>query len=276
MAPRKHPLPKIGERFGRWTVTGAPLRNTAREPFRAPCRCDCGSEVLVMFASLYSGKSRSCGCLKDEKAASRVRTHGWSGTSLHTRWQSMLNRCYRPSEAAYKNYGGRGILVCSEWRASFVNFRDWALANGYQDNLQLDRTNNDGNYEPSNCRWVQRIININNRRSTKVLTAFGETKNLVDWLRDSRCVVGGRVLRERIREGWSHERAIAEPQRDTAGNPRSHRITAFGETKLMADWARDKRCAVGYFRLRDRLYAGWPPERALTEPKQPGKPLKFR
>jgi hypothetical protein len=131
----------------------------------------------------------------------------------------MRQRCLSPRDHRWGDYGGRGIQICAEWQSDFRAFRDWALSHGYEDGLQLDRINNDGNYEPDNCRWVSRVTNMRNRRNSRQLTAFGETKHAKEWCNDSRCVVGFDLLSHRLRRGWSHEEAITR-QRS------KHRATA--------------------------------------------------
>jgi hypothetical protein len=132
-------------------------------------------------------------------------------------WRNMLARCASPRSKDYVNYGGRGITVCREWMLSFDLFCEWGLDNGYRFGLQLDRINNDGPYEPDNCRWVDAETNGQNKRNNHHLTAFGETKTLARWSRDSRCSVSAHVLSSRVRDGWEAERAITAPSTRTAG-----------------------------------------------------------
>ena len=118
--------------------------------------------------------------LKREK--SPARTHGYSADypKLFGTWETMKSRCENPNREKYKDYGGRGISVCEDWHDAKA-FCEWALANGYKEGLQLDRINNDGNYEPSNCRWVTPKENSRNRRNTRYLTVNGETKSVAEW-----------------------------------------------------------------------------------------------
>lgn len=110
------------------------------------------------------------------------RTHGFSSDcpNLYNVWQTMKNRCRNPKREKYKDYGARGIKVCEEWQDA-KNFCEWALQSGYADGMQIDRIDVNGNYEPSNCRWVTPKVNSRNRRNTVYLTVEGETKSVAEW-----------------------------------------------------------------------------------------------
>jgi hypothetical protein len=122
----------------------------------------------------------------------------------------MHNRCRNPHVQRYPEYGGRGISVVHEWD-SFVPFRDWAIANGYDDTLQIDRINGNGPYAPNNARWVTAKLNSRNRRSSRMVTALGETKTLAEWSDDARCAVAYGTLKFRVRQGWNADVAITSP-----------------------------------------------------------------
>lgn len=175
----------VGKRFGRLVVEKMQSRKAGIVKWE--CICDCGKRTVVDSHCLVRGQTRSCGCLKREIASDRFRNtdsknenngnfkHGMSHKPLHLIWSSMRQRCNNPKSDAFKNYGGRGISVCKEWDESFVQFCKWALDNGYSCGLTIDRINNDGNYEPSNCRWVDRKAQNNNTRRTIRLTVFGKS-----------------------------------------------------------------------------------------------------
>lgn len=147
----------VGVRFGRLVVISR-AENIKRNT-RWNCRCDCGNEIVAYGCHLKSGRTKSCGCLNSELASDRFKTHGKTNTRLFCIWQNMHKRCEYQGHKQYKNYGGKGIKVCEEWK-DFVSFFEWSMANGYRDDLTIDRINPSGNYEPSNCQWLTRSENI--------------------------------------------------------------------------------------------------------------------
>lgn len=128
------------------------------------CRCECGNIVETTANRLTHGFIKSCGCLQKERASECNKTHGMSNTKIFMVWQDMVARCTRKTHHAYKYYGKRGIKVCNEWIDNFMNFYNWSINNGYQKGLTIDRINNDGNYEPNNCRWTTMYVQCHNRR----------------------------------------------------------------------------------------------------------------
>ena len=164
-----------GQRFGRLVVIEATRERYGRNIIWR-CKCDCGNIAFVRGGSLLSGRTKSCGCFHKEQSAINGKisssVHAGKNTRLYNVWNSMKQRCFDTATPGYKNYGARGITVCDEWRKNFAAFRDWAIANGYDENAQrgsctLDRIDNDKGYSPDNCRWVDMKVQSNNRRSNK-------------------------------------------------------------------------------------------------------------
>jgi len=127
--------------------------------------CSCGKEILTRFTNVTSGKTRSCGCLCIE-AAKRSIKHNLCGHQLYKVWQGMKRRCYHKKYAGYKNYGGRGIIICDEWKTQFINFYNWAINNGYQKGLTIERLKVNENYCPENCTWIPKSQQSSNTRRT--------------------------------------------------------------------------------------------------------------
>ena len=151
-----------GRKFGRLLVLKR--ENPINKRTLWLCKCDCGKEVVVESYNLRKGHTQSCGCLQAEAASKANKTHGLKDARIYRIWNCMKNRCYRKSYHAYKHYGGRGIKVCDEWLNDFQSFHDWAMANGYDDNLSIDRIDNNKGYQPDNCRWVTMAEQNKNKR----------------------------------------------------------------------------------------------------------------
>lgn len=169
----KYPKDLEGIKFGRLTaIRKAGVKNVGKRGSKALwlCRCDCGNEKVVLRNSLVSGITKSCGCLEMEVKKTMHLKHGMAKTRLWKIWCGIKDRCYRKNNNDYERYGGRGITVCNEWKDNFQAFHDWSMQNGYTDNLTIDRIDNDGNYEPDNCRWVTRKEQTRNRSITKTIT----------------------------------------------------------------------------------------------------------
>lgn len=148
--------------------------------------CGCGNEIVTRVTGVKAGHAKSCGCYqRDVAKRSSLKHGGVSGggpSRLYRTWISMIERCRRTSTKCYHRYGGRGISVCDEWKDYRV-FEAWSLSNGYANNLFIDRIDNDGNYEPSNCRWATLLENAGHTSKTHAITVDGETHCAAEWAR---------------------------------------------------------------------------------------------
>lgn len=193
----------LGKRFGRWTV----IKHCGTDKWKSNiwlCRCDCGNERTLSSHNLRMGYSKSCGCYNRDKNLK----HGQFGTRLYSTWSNMIERCFNSNDNGYKLYGGRGIKVCDEWR-DFSNFYDWSMANGYQDDLTIDRIDVNGNYEPSNCRWATMLQQANNKRNNRVFEINGEKLAMAEIARKYN--IHYATLKGRIRKDSDIIKAVYTP-----------------------------------------------------------------
>jgi len=197
----------IGNRYNNLVVVKR-LENAKGGVTVWECICDCGNTTKVRGKNLKNGSVKSCGCKNKEP---KHLIHNMSNTRLYREWYSIKSRCYNNKEDSYKNYGGRGITMCDDWKNSFVSFMNWALKNGYSDELSIERNDVNGNYEPSNCTWIPLNRQSANRRSSYIIEYKGETHNLTDWCK--RLDLPFKFIHNRIYKlGWSFEKAITEPK----------------------------------------------------------------
>lgn len=195
------------EKYGKLTVLNidhTKKYNNGTIIYFVKCKCDCGNEKIVNYNNLKRGLVKSCGCI--------VKTaYGLSKTRLYKIYKHMKERCYSPKDINYKNYGKKGICVCQEWLDDFIIFQKWALSNGYSDKLTIDRINVNGNYEPSNCRWIDIKTQQRNRSNNRILEYKGEKKTITEWAE----IVGlkYRNLYYRLNNGYSIEEALEKPKR---------------------------------------------------------------
>lgn len=215
----------IGKRFGRLVVieeTEPRITPSGSKERRYLCQCDCGNTKNISRAGLQGG-TKSCGCLgveicKNIKNKNVFQaTHGKRHTRLYHIWLCMKQKCSNPKNPEFKRYGKRGITVCAEWKNDFQCFWDWSYANGYKEEIMpngknkwtIDRIDTNGNYEPSNCRWVDMLIQSNNKRDNHLITYEGETLTLAQTAR--KYGINRQLLSERLCYGWSIDEAIKTP-----------------------------------------------------------------
>lgn len=272
-------LYRIGEVFGRLTLTGYSYREGKNGYVRrfVEAGCQCGDISIYVLDNLTSGSTRSCGCLKLELCRSQKyrRTHGLRGHQLYAVREGIKGRCYDKSNISYPYYGAKGVKMCDEWKTDFKKFFDWCMAAGWKPGLTVDRfPDKKGNYEPGNCRLASQRAQRLNRDDLRLITAFGETKCVADWVLDERCKVSYKCLHLRVtkfKDSWPDiEKAFTvPPQQGRKVNkykPENMMLTAFGETKSMAEWLKDERCVANAFVLRNRIKCPqrWTAEAAIT------------
>lgn len=201
-----------GKSFGKLTVIqrGKTVKRSKGTIVYWLCVCECGNRAEVVGGDLKSGRTLSCGCYQRRRSKEFHTSHGLCHTRLHEIWTGMKTRCANPKNSHYRHYGGRGITVCKEWQ-SFEPFYEWAMANGYSDDLTIDRINNDGNYEPNNCRWATTKQQMNNYSRNRLITYDGVTKTMSEW--SNHVGLKYSVLCDRMRRNWPIERALFTPQR---------------------------------------------------------------
>lgn len=267
-----------GDVFGRLSVVAiGKVPGTYR--YKAVCRCACGNDAFITrLDALIRGATVSCGCYHAEV----TRTHGLSRHPLFSVWRLMMERCFNPKHKPYKNYGGRGITVCKRWQ-SVTNFVS-DMYPTYQPGKEIDRIDNDGNYEPKNCRWVTRKTNCNNRRSTQLIEIGGKTQSISQWAEEYQINAG--TVYSRLKRGLPIKKALAESiatpsesgkracksrwsghiKKQKRASSRKPRIITFnGKTQHLFDWARE--LGISDKVLAHRIYErGWSLDRALTTP----------
>lgn len=211
----------IGQRFGRLTVIELHHREQVfnkrgiKKGYKNYwlCKCECGNEKVIVGESLIANKTKSCGCFRNEKLKERRLKHGMSETKLNGIYSSMKRRCYNKNDKNYNDYGNRGITVCDEWKNNSKAFYNWALSNGYQEGLTIDRIDNNGNYEPSNCKWATMKEQSRHRRNSRLVEYNGKAQCISAWAEELGVREG--LLRDRLRANWSIEKAFNTPVKNS-------------------------------------------------------------
>lgn len=199
---------KPGDRYARWVIVEEIKRIRGAKGVRNfICVCDCGKKRKVSLSHMRQGLSKSCGCLSVETSTAKATIHGYSFNPLYAVWRDMLRRCLNPKHARFKDWGGRGITVCSDWM-NFENFLIWAESSGYKIGLLIERIKNDEGYNATNCRWATMKEQGNNRRNNRLITYLGETLTVTQWadkLKISSSAMGWRL------NHWDLSRALKTP-----------------------------------------------------------------
>ena len=205
---RKYKKELSGNRYGILTVQRFAYIKDNKSYWE--CLCDCGKIAFVPGNNLKSGNTKSCGCLRHRK---KTNAYARDNPRLHSIWAAMKARCYNKSVQNYFRYGGRGIKVCDEW-LSFDQFYKWAISSGYKEDApfsecSIDRIDNNGDYSPENCRWVDYKTQAANTRRNRKITINGVTKNATDWEREYGLPY--KTISNRTRRGWTEEEAVLTP-----------------------------------------------------------------
>lgn len=202
-----------GQKFSRLTVIKRAPNHGKETMWECQCDCSFNKIVVVNAAALKSGNTKSCGCYNSEKtiALNKLRkTHGDTKTRLYSIWRHMKERCQKDYNTNSKSYKGRGITVCQEWE-NYETFKEWAINNGYFENLSIDKINNDLGYFPDNCRWTDSITQANNKRTNHLITINGETKTAKEWERYSG--INSKTILYRLKLGWKDDELLSAPYR---------------------------------------------------------------
>lgn len=256
---------KVGDVFGNWTVLEILPPKTKYGHKQLLCKCACGNVKSVDIFNVIKGKSISCGCVRNIATKKSMTTHGKTNTRLHYIWVSMKDRCNNPNDQAYAHYGGRGISVCQEWNNDFVTFYEWAINNGYDKTLTIDRIDVNGNYEPSNCRWADKKTQANNKRNNIIITYNNKTQSLKLWCEELN------LDYDMIRARWQNpnwENKSVEEKLFTP-NQKHILITYNGETHTISEWA--KITNIRHNVIFDRWQKGYYEEDILYKGSVPKK-----
>lgn len=192
----------IGRKFGKLKIVSFEGRDK-RGNALLYCKCECGKKTTVRMDRITSGETKSCGCLH----IGRQKRHGESKTRLYRIWTGIKCRCHNNKHKSWSSYGGRGITLYKKWNDSYEEFRDWAIAHGYNDNLTIERIDVNGNYHPNNCCWITIKEQNNNRRPLKCKYKDGERFNIAHAARENG-LNKNTVYRRLYRLGWSLEKAL--------------------------------------------------------------------
>jgi len=198
----------VGKRFGRLVVQSFAYTKERHNYWN--CICDCGKNKITFTSQLTRGIAKSCGCLQKDIARKMTTKHNLTGHPLNNMRQNIKARCLNKNNSNYKYYGGRGIAICNEWENNAKAFYDWAINNGYKKGLQIDRINNDGNYCPENCRFVNTKIQSRNKSSNRILTHNGISKTVIEWAEYLK-IPSTTILSRLNNLKWSIPRALTEP-----------------------------------------------------------------
>ena len=209
-----------GDRFGRLVI----IKEVESKVYkryknrRVLCQCDCGNTKVVDLYQLMNGRISSCGCYRTKRASTLGKMSlkydkRITSSKLYSIWHGMKCRCNTKTSGSYGRYGAKGVSVCKEWDDDYTTFYNWAISNGYSDGLTIDRIDNNGIYEPSNCRWADYSKQANNRKSNVHMSFNGESHTIAEWSK----ILGIKyqTLFNRRKLGWNDHEIISTPVRRT-------------------------------------------------------------
>jgi len=200
-----------GQKFHNLTVLSFAYRDKKNTYWL--CKCNCGNKKIIRGSHLTSGNTKSCGCLMKYNITRRNKEnaiHGKSNTRLYTIYAGMKARCLKPNTNSYENYGEKGITICNEWLNDFMCFYNWAINNGYKENLSLERIDNNQGYEPSNCKWIEKKLQSRNIKSNKMISFRGKTLCMAEWA--EQLGINYNTLNSRLgKYNWSIKKALTTP-----------------------------------------------------------------
>ena len=204
-----HLIDLTGKTFGRLVVIER-AENSKFRKARWKCQCSCGNIAIVCSDNLRKGLAKSCGCLRKESLAKRNTTHGMTKTHEYQTWARMIARCQNFTNSDFKDYGGRGIDICQEWRNDFMAFFNY-IGKRPSPEHSVDRINNDGNYEPGNVKWSLPTQQANNKRYNRLITINNTTMNVTEWAQ--KIGINPRTIFSRLQRNWPPEKAVLHPIR---------------------------------------------------------------
>ena len=210
-----HFVNRVGQRYEKLEVIK--YVGMAKHAVYYLCRCECGNEKIVKYASLCSGNTTSCGCTHQEKMRKKMTTHGMAGQGnnrhpLYKVYSGMKSRCYNPNHKYWSCYGKRGITICDEWigETGYLNFYNWAMENGYEKGLTIDRIDTDKGYSPDNCRWTDSFTQGNNTSANTYMTCGFYTFTISIWCKITGLTNSNVMYRKSC--GWTDEEIICTPR----------------------------------------------------------------
>ena len=243
----------LNKKYNEWTIISFSHKDKYNHPF-FNCICSCGNKNIIDLFSLKYNRSKCCKQCGYKKIKGK---HNLSHSRIYRIFNHIKQRCNNKQDSAYKDYGGRGIKMCKEWEDNFINFYNWSIANGYKENLSIDRINNNGNYEPENCRWAINAEQQNNKRNNHIITYNNKKYTISNFCKNFNVY------------GYNEpEKLLKKTLRGM--KKRKYKATLNGVTKDVYEWCEEFNLNKGTIYSRIAKY-GYTPEEALTKKLKNGK-----